>query len=87
LTLPLLVTAPVVDHCREALSEAGTEGLHHRGRYLLRDQLDVHRDGRGARTVEALGCSGIGSSTATWTSRSPGKAERYTMALRNLLFT
>ena len=37
----------VVDHRCEALPEAGAEGLHHRGRHLLADQLDVHRDGRG----------------------------------------
>ena len=42
----------------------------------------------GARTVEALGLSGAGwTSRATTTSTVSAQAERYTMTLRNLLFT
>ena len=47
LTLPLLVTGPVLIFSRAALPEAGAEGLHHRGRHLLDDQLQSDRDGRG----------------------------------------
>ena len=69
LTLPLLVTAPLLIFAA-TLRETGTEGLHHRGRHVLPDQLDIHRDGRRCADCRVpLGCSGIGSSRAIRTSR------------------
>ena len=71
LALPALLMFATCVVGRTPLPAAGAEGLHHRGRDLLADQHDAHRDrrgrayGRGARACPAPGCG-----PATTTSRS-----------------
>ena len=70
------------------LPEAGPEGLHHRGLHVLPHQHDPDRDGRGR-------AHGRGARAAPAAGRDQGdddiavsaQAERYTMSLRNILFS
>ena len=87
LTLPLLVVAPLLHRRRPALPQAGAEGLHHRGRHVLGDQLDPDRDGRGRAYGRGARAAGpAGSSQFDVDIDVSAQAERYTMTLRNILF-
>ncbi len=86
LTVPLLVSSPlVVVAVRRYLRRSGPGYLTEGGTYS-RINSTLTETVEGARTVEALGLQSVRRDQADADIEESAQAERYTMALRNLLF-
>ncbi len=87
LTVPLLITTPIlVIRVRSYLKRAGKGYITEGGGYSAINTT-LTETVEGARTVEALGLGGVRTADVDADLAVTGQAERYTMSLRNIMFS
>ena len=87
LTLPLLFVGAVVGRLGPALPARAPKGYITEGGTYSEINTSLTETVEGARTVEALGLQRAAHRSGDDDIAVSAQAERYTMALRNLLFT
>ena len=86
LTVPLLLVAPLFVFSVRALPARAPKGYITEGGTYSQINSSLTETVEGARTVEAMGLQAVRVGTGDSDIAVSAQAERYTMALRNMLF-